>query len=521
MYQVKAYFRNHIVTEYFIDKYDAIEFKETVDAHYPLKVIFNEGVYPVRTFIVNSWNAVMDDKRNPLSNIPDMNTSFTFSDYDVTSGDPITADATLLGDSEGNISPPNQIAICDMTLEIVGDQLIMTRSDVHGADFNEIYYVEFLRYSDQPYTSSFYLTQNAYQGPDELGFDPGGSDDGVSVDGFVDFIIPPGSKRGYLEIRANGLWSPWDLSAYEGPAPTNTNRTNGNQMYAFTEVNFDLEETTGYFVTITTSTQQQLYAWQEIPIDPDIDITDLDIYGQLPNSDERLNFEIIEPNIFRVHLENDKIAYVSFENNRPQIFIQTLSTGERIKLLDGNKSSSAPAWSPNEKFMAYTSSVNGNLEIFIYNFSKKSISRFTNSIGIDTEAEWGPKSKKIYFTSDRSGKPHIYSKPVRRGNAKRLTFDGSYNADANVSSDGKFLSIVHNGGNGHKIAIYSLDDKYLKVISKGRLDEAPSFAPNNKMVLFASKKLHKGILVATSNDGRIRKEIELVGEDVREPIWSH
>ena len=219
--------------------------------------------------------------------------------------------------------------------------------------------------------------------------------------------------------------------------------------------------------------------------------------------------------------KNDKIAYVSFENNRPQIFIQTLSTGERINLLGGNKSSSAPAWSPNEKFMAYTSSVNGNLEIFIYDFSEKSISRFTNSIGIDTEAEWGPKSKKIYFTSDRSGKPHIYSKPLRRGNPKRLTFEGSYNADANISSDGKFLSIVHNGGNGHKIAIYSLDDKYLKVISKGRLDEAPSFSPNNKMVLFASKKQNKGILVATSNDGRIRKEIELVGEDVREPIWSH
>ena len=219
--------------------------------------------------------------------------------------------------------------------------------------------------------------------------------------------------------------------------------------------------------------------------------------------------------------KNDKIAYVSFENNRPQIFIQTLSTGERIKLIGDNKSSSAPAWSPNEKFMAYTSSVNGNLEIFIYNFSEKSISRFTNSIGIDTEAEWGPKSKKIYFTSDRSGKPHIYSKPLRRGNSKRLTFEGSYNADANISSDGKFLSIVHNGGNGHKIAIYSLDDKYLKVISKGRLDEAPSFSPNNKMVLFASKKQNKGILVATSNDGRIRKEIELVGEDVREPIWSH
>ena len=41
------------------------------------------------------------------------------------------------------------------------------------------------------------------------------------------------------------------------------------------------------------------------------------------------------------------------------------------------------------------------------------------------------------------------------------------------------------------------------------------------MVLFASKKIHKGILVATSNDGRIRQEIELTGEDVREPIWSN
>ena len=219
--------------------------------------------------------------------------------------------------------------------------------------------------------------------------------------------------------------------------------------------------------------------------------------------------------------KNDKIAYVSFENNKPEIFIQTLATGERIKLLSDNKSSSAPAWSPNGKFMAYTTSINGNLEIFIFNLLTNKTRRITNSIGIDTEAEWSPSGKKIFFTSDRSGKPHIYSKSIKRGKARRLTFEGSYNADANISSDGKYLSLVHNGGNGHKIGIYSINDKYLKIISNGRLDEAPSFAPNNKMILFASKKLNKGILVATSNDGRIRKEIELTGEEVREPIWSH
>lgn len=72
MYKVKGYFRDHTVVRYFIDQYDAIEFKDIVDAHYPLKVTYEKGVYPVRTFIVNSWNAVMDDKRNPLSNIPDL-----------------------------------------------------------------------------------------------------------------------------------------------------------------------------------------------------------------------------------------------------------------------------------------------------------------------------------------------------------------------------------------------------------------------------------------------------------------
>jgi len=74
MYRVKGYFRDHTVVRYFIDQYDAIEFKDIVDAHYPLKVTYEKGVYPVRTFVVNSWNYLMDHNLNPLSNIPDLQT---------------------------------------------------------------------------------------------------------------------------------------------------------------------------------------------------------------------------------------------------------------------------------------------------------------------------------------------------------------------------------------------------------------------------------------------------------------
>jgi hypothetical protein len=74
MYKVKGYFQDHSVTRYFLSVYDAIEFKDVVDAHYPLRVTFKKGVYPMRTFIINAWNAIMDDKRNPLSNIQDLQT---------------------------------------------------------------------------------------------------------------------------------------------------------------------------------------------------------------------------------------------------------------------------------------------------------------------------------------------------------------------------------------------------------------------------------------------------------------
>ena len=74
MYKVAAYFKNQTVVKYFVDQNEAIDFRDTVDAHYPLKVTFEKGVYPVSTFVINCWNSVMDHKMNPLRNIPDLNT---------------------------------------------------------------------------------------------------------------------------------------------------------------------------------------------------------------------------------------------------------------------------------------------------------------------------------------------------------------------------------------------------------------------------------------------------------------
>ena len=73
MYKVTAYFKNHKITEKFYNLYDAIEFRDTADAHYPNKVTF-EKVKDMREVVVNTWNSVMNHNVNPLRHIPDTNT---------------------------------------------------------------------------------------------------------------------------------------------------------------------------------------------------------------------------------------------------------------------------------------------------------------------------------------------------------------------------------------------------------------------------------------------------------------
>ena len=74
MYRVTAYFKTHKVSKMFKDVYDATDYRDTADAHYPNKVTFEKGVFSMREWVYNCWNSVMDMDQNPLKNIPDIQT---------------------------------------------------------------------------------------------------------------------------------------------------------------------------------------------------------------------------------------------------------------------------------------------------------------------------------------------------------------------------------------------------------------------------------------------------------------
>ena len=219
--------------------------------------------------------------------------------------------------------------------------------------------------------------------------------------------------------------------------------------------------------------------------------------------------------------DSRRLAYVSFENNISTIYVQTLRSGNRIKVSSRAGINGAPAFSPDGRKLVLTlGGIDGNLDINILDLASRKVTRLTTNRSIDTEGTWAPNGRTIYFTSDRSGGPQIYRMDVDGGSPVRVTFEGSYNARPRLSPDGSRLALVHLDRGNYRIAVLDLDSRDLLVLSGGRQDESPSFAPNSDSLIYATRQGRNGVLETVSADGLVRQRLASRQGDVREPVWS-
>ena len=215
-----------------------------------------------------------------------------------------------------------------------------------------------------------------------------------------------------------------------------------------------------------------------------------------------------------------KIAYVSFEKKKHRIFVQTLTTGKRSKIPSGRGINGAPAWSPDGSRLAVTLSKDGSPDIYVINLKNGSWTKLTRSYAIDTEPSWSPDGQQIVFTSDRGGRPQLYTIPSTGGRVERLTYQGDYNARGSFSKDGRKLVMVHGNRGDYRIAMMDMETKVFSVLTKGPLDESPSFSANSRMVLYARIMSGRGVLSAIAVDGKMNQVLTFDKGNVREPAWS-
>ncbi|MFV0455936.1 MAG: Tol-Pal system beta propeller repeat protein TolB [Pseudomonas sp.] len=217
-----------------------------------------------------------------------------------------------------------------------------------------------------------------------------------------------------------------------------------------------------------------------------------------------------------------RIAYVSFEQKRPRIFMQHIDTGRREQITNFEGLNGAPAFSPDGNRLAFVLSKDGNPEIYVMDLGSRQLQRLTNHYAIDTEPFWGADGQTIYFTSDRAGKPQIYKQRLGGNNAERVTFVGNYNANPKLSADEKTLVMIHrqDGYTNFKVAAQDLQRGNLRLLSDTSLDESPTVAPNGTMLIYATRQQGRGVLMLVSINGRVRLPIPTAQGEVREPSWS-
>ena len=221
--------------------------------------------------------------------------------------------------------------------------------------------------------------------------------------------------------------------------------------------------------------------------------------------------------------DGKKVAYVSFETGIAKVFIQEIASGNREAVLSKETQISSPSWSPDGKYLSLTLYQDGNAEIYILRLRDKTLTRMTNQFAIDTESSWSPKGNKILFTSGRSGSPQIYELDLRKLNpkAKRISFEGTYNAKASYLPKEEGIIFVHRSDDGlFHIALKYKRENFIRILTEAKMDESPSVAPNGNMVIYGIKEKNLSMLAGFSLSGAKFKLPASSGE-VREPAWSN
>jgi TolB protein len=215
-----------------------------------------------------------------------------------------------------------------------------------------------------------------------------------------------------------------------------------------------------------------------------------------------------------------ELAYVSFETRKPVVYVHNVASGKRRVVANFKGSNSAPTWSPDGRTLAVTLSRDGGSQIFLIPASGGEPQRLTQSNSIDTEPVFTPDGSAIYFVSDRGGSPQIYRTPARGGPVQRVTFSGNYNISPNLSPDGRWMTYVSRVGGQFKVHLMDLQSEKVTSITETTADERPSFAPNSRLIVYATQIQGREALMTTTLDGKITARLAGQSGDIREPHWG-
>ncbi|WP_296243868.1 MULTISPECIES: translocation protein TolB [unclassified Psychrobacter] len=215
--------------------------------------------------------------------------------------------------------------------------------------------------------------------------------------------------------------------------------------------------------------------------------------------------------------DGNRIAYsVQRDKSYPVIYIQNVSGGGATVLTPFPGSNLSPSFSPDGSKILFSSSFEGSADIYEISASGGQPRRITNWPSSEVQPSYAPDGKSFVFVSDRAGfnKPRIYRYEFGSGRTTQVSSNG-YATSPQFSSDGSQIAFL----SGRSAAIMNNRGAITANLGNTGIDEAPSFSPNGKRVVYASKQGGKGVLTIKSLNGGGAFGKSGQGT-IRSPVWS-
>lgn len=215
-----------------------------------------------------------------------------------------------------------------------------------------------------------------------------------------------------------------------------------------------------------------------------------------------------------------QILYLSYLDGNPRIYIYDIASGSQKLIAESENPTFAPRWSPDGRWVLYSMAVAGNTDIYRVSANGGGSVRLTSSPGIDVGGSFSPDGSKIVFESDRSGSQQIYVMDADGSDQRRITFFGGRAATPEWSPRGDQIAFTHIAGN-FRIAIMSPGGKNMKHLTDSWQDEAPTWAPNGRIIQFFRTQRNSGDTAIWQVDLTGRNERRLTTPvDGSDPAWG-
>ncbi len=221
-----------------------------------------------------------------------------------------------------------------------------------------------------------------------------------------------------------------------------------------------------------------------------------------------------------------EITYLSYYNNTPRVYLFDIETGREEVLGKFKGMTFAPRFTPDGKSVLLAYAREGNSEIWRMDLRTRDRKRLTHHPAIDTSPSGSPDGEFIAFNSDRGGSPQLYVMDSDGGNVRRISFGRGRYATPVWSPRGDLIAFTKQLGGKFHIGVMRPDGSGERLLSESFLDEAPTWAPNGRVLMFfretPSDRKGKGgtsRLYSVDLTGFNLREVVTIG-DASDPAWS-